>query len=144
MTWNIRIKDGYNTCNTARVSQIGQLITAPYAFDQTSYKAMAVADTAYNYYGPFAGKQFVITGLNIKAGRDVSTTVDSVIILYEADSETSITVDKNLFQVGLTRSLTSVMTGINLLVNEGVYINGKCSDNSVAINILGYYIPKLT
>ena len=36
-----------------------------------------------------------------------------------------------------------VLTGLNLLVNGGKYVNGKTSDDDIHMTIMGYYIPEL-
>lgn len=128
----------------AKVSSIGQLIVAPIAYDETQYMELAADNTAYNFYEPRVGKQFVISGIRARADRDVSTTVDAVVIIYEATAIDTTTVEKTLHQENLVRSESILLLPTNILVNEGKYINAKTTDDDIHMTIFGYYIDKLT
>lgn len=126
----------------ARVTNAGELVVAPFAYDEVEFRELAEDDTAYNFYQPKPNHQFVMTGLNMKADRDVSTTVDAEVVIYEATSTTETTVSKVLFQEAMVRGeRTSLPT--NILVNPGVWINAKTSDDDIHMTIMGYYIPEL-
>lgn len=126
----------------ARVTKAGELVVAPFTYDETEFRELAEDDTAYNFYEPKPGHQFVITGFNMKADRDVSQTIDAVVIIYEAESIDTTTVAKTLFQEAMIRGeRTSLST--HILVNSGVWINAKTSDDDIHMTIMGYYIPEL-
>ena len=143
MTVPAEIVDGSGSRSKVRVSSIGQLTVAPFAYDETKFVELAVDNTAYNFYAPKAGKQFVITGVNAKADRDVSTTVYAVVIVYEAASASTTTVDKSLFQDAMVRGEKVTMMPLNILVNAGKYVNAKTTDDDIHMTIMGYYIPEL-
>jgi len=127
----------------ARVTDAGELVVAPLAYDETEFRELAEDDTAYNFYAPKPDHQFVITGFSMKADRDVSTTVDAEVIIYEATSTSEATVSKVLFQEAMVRGeRTSLST--HILVNAGVWINAKTSDDDIHMTIMGYYIPELS
>jgi len=142
MTTPTHILDGRGTSQRACVTSIGQLITAPFAYDETEFREMALADTAFNFYQPESGKQFVITGIRTKASRFVSNTVDAEFIVYEASSENTLSVDKILYEDAFIRGEGATLR-VNIVVNEGKYINAKTDDATFFTNIFGYYIPKL-
>ena len=144
MTTPTHILDGRGTESRACVTSIGQLITAPFAYDLTEFREMSLADTAFSFYLPKAGEQFVITGIRIKAGRFVSNTIDATIIIYEAPSSVSLTEDRILFEEALIRGEDVTFLPTNILVNEGKFINAKADDTTIFINITGYFIPRLT
>jgi len=138
------ILDGGGTRAKAGVTSIGQLIIAPFAYDTPEFRELNIINTAFSFFSPRVGGQFVISGMRIKAGRFVSNTVDATIIIYEAPSKTSLTEDKILFEEALIRGESATLLPINILVNEGKFINAKTDDATIFINIFGYYIPRLT
>jgi len=127
----------------ARVTNAGELVVAPFTYDETEFRELAVDDTAYNFYEPKPDHQFVITGFNMKADRDVSQTVDAVVIIYESTSTSETTVSKILFQEAMVRGERTSLT-THILVNSGVWINAKTSDDDIHMTIMGYYLPELS
>ena len=128
---------------TVRVTKSGELVVAPLAYSETKFVELAEDNTGYNFFGPKSKKQFVITGINAKADRGVSTTVDAVVIVYEASTEDTTTVDKVLFQDAMVRGEKSELFPLNIFVNAGVWVNAKTSDDDIHMTIMGYYIDKL-
>ncbi len=138
----VQIIDGRRgTKAKAGVSNIGQLITGAFAYDDTQFVELAVINTAYNFFTPRAGQQFVITGIRAKADRQVSNTDDADVVVYEASSATSTTVDKVLHQEAMIRGESITLIPINVLVTEGKFVNAKTTDDDIHMTIMGYYIP---
>ena len=127
----------------AKVTSSGELVVAPLSYSETQFKELAVDNTAYNFYAPKPNKQFVITGIVAKADRDVATATDASVIVYEADEEDSLTVKKVLYQDAMVRGEKISLTDLKILVNAGVYINAKTSDDDIHMTIMGYYIEEL-
>lgn len=127
----------------AHVTPLGQLVTAPLAYDETVFKELAVANTAYNFYKSQSGRQFVITGIRAKADRDVSNTADADVVIYEAAAEDALTVDKVLHQEAMIRGESITLIPVNILVAAGKYVNAKTTDDDIHMTIFGYYIPVL-
>ena len=50
---------------------------------------------------------------------------------------------KVLIQFVVTQSTVVPVTGLNLVVSAGVYVNAKTSDDDVHMTITGYYITEL-
>ena len=90
---------------------------------------------------PMTGNRFVITTINLYANQGVSNTSDATVTLYEATGTTITTVSKNIFVANMVRQDTITLTGINLILSEGKWLNIKTTDNTVIATILGYYIP---
>ena len=126
--------------NTAQVTNNGELVVAPMKYDDAMFNLLDTVDTAYVFYDPKPGQRFVITGFTYKADRDVSNTVDATIVIYEASSETSTTVDKTLHEDRLIRGEDKTVTGIRLLVNAGKWVSAKTDDDDIPMTIFGYYI----
>ena len=135
---NVRILAG-DCVRFAKVTPQGALVVSKAEFDDASFKAMVVDNQVYNFYLPVVHRQLVITGMRLKADKDVSTSVTSTAIFYEADSATSTTVDKVLHQEALLKGDQASLFPMNLLVNEGKYVNGKVDDGGVHVTIFGYY-----
>ena len=129
---------------TAAVSQLGQLIVAPYAYDKTEYKELAAPNTAYNFYVPESGQQFIITGIRAKADRQVSPTSDADVVIYEAAAPDTTTVSKVLYQEAMVQGEAITLVPTNILVNTGVWVNAKTTDDDIHMTIFGYYIPVFT
>ncbi len=133
------IKDGGGTKSNARVTKNGQLVTSPISYDETVYKELAADDTAYNFYAAKPGQRFVITLIRAKADKQVSTTVDADVVIYEASSSSTTTVDKVLHQEAMVQG-DNVTMNTNILVTEGKYVNAKTTDDDIHMTIMGYYL----
>lgn len=138
MSTPVRIVDGPYT---AKVTQLGQLVVAPLAYDETEFRELAVDNTAYNFYVPKSGKQFVITGIRAKADRQVSPTADADVVIYEAAAPDTTTVAKVLHQEAMVQGESIALLPLNILVNTGVWVNAKTTDDDIHMTIFGYYIP---
>jgi len=142
MTQPTHIVDGAGSLSRARVNPTGALVTGPLSFSDTTFVEFAVADSAYSLVEPLAGQQFVITGLVLGADKDVG--VDGAIVeIYEASSNNTTTVDKTLFQTSVPQKDNVALFGLNFLVNEGKFVNGKTDDDDIHTTIGGYFIPKI-
>ncbi len=128
----------------AKVTELGQLVVAPLAYDETEFRELAVADTAYNFYVPRSGKQFIITGIRAKADRQVSPTSDADVVIYEAAAPDTTTVSKVLYREAMVQGEFATLLPLNILVNTGVWVNAKTSDDDIHMTIFGYYIPMFT
>lgn len=145
MSTAIKIVDGRNnTSVTAGVTSIGQLVVAPFAYDETVFNTLDVAGTAYKFYDPKPGQQFVITGVLAFADKDVADNSDTEIVVYEATSDSTATVDKTLLQFGMGKLTSIPILPLNILVNEGLFVNAKTGDDDIHMTIMGYYIPRIS
>lgn len=142
MSTPVRIKDSA-TGVEAGVTPRGQLITAALAYDETAFVELAEPATAYSFYKPVSGRQFVITGIRAKADRQVSTTVDADVIVYEASAEDATTIDKVLYQEAMVRGESATLIPLNILVRAGKYVNAKTSDDDIHMTIMGYYVKQV-
>lgn len=129
--------------NPAKVTKSGELVVAPLHYSETVFNILDAIDTAYHFYPPRPRQQFVITGVVVFADKDVSDASDTVIVIYEADSTTSTTVDKVLIQFGMGKLTSLPLLGLNSLVNKGKFVNAKTGDDDIHMSILGYYISEL-
>jgi len=124
----------------AKVTDRGQLVVATIEYSEAYTVSATVINTAYNFIGPKAGKRFVITAILLNADKSVSATNGAVIVIYEATSATSTTASKTILSIELLKQVNRDITGLNLIVSEGVWLSIKTDDNNINATILGYYI----
>ena len=127
----------------ANVTPSGEFVVAPLAYDETEFNELAEDNTAYNFYGPKSGQQFVLTGLLAYGDKQVSAVTNATVVVYEATSEDTTTVDKVLIQFEIGQNQSLPLSGLHLLVNSGVWVNAKTDDDDVHMTLMGYFIPKL-
>lgn len=143
MTVEIKLADGHGDPNHAKITHIGQLVVAPYAYDLVESNELAEPDTAYNFYKPVANWQFIITGIVAKADKQVSNQVDAAVIIYESEEVLSTTIDKVIFPLDMVEGDLVTLGPLNIIINEGKFINAKTTDDDIHMTITGYYIPKV-
>lgn len=138
----IRGHDGTGGVN-AEVTQRGQLIVAPIQYSSPFSVSLIAVDTAYNLVWPKADNHFVVTDLLITGEKSVDVNTDATVIIYEADSDTTLTELNVLFSLSVPRSGIIPMTGLNVITgNITKYINIKTSDATINCTLMGYYLGK--
>jgi hypothetical protein len=139
MSGPVRVVDASGAGAGAKVTQQGQVVVAPYAYDEVVAKTSSADDTAVNFYKPKANQQFVITAILLTA--DSNVVGSAITQVYEADTDTETTVVKTILLIDLLKNKNRDVTGLNILVGEGKFINLKANDSDVSAVITGYYIP---
>lgn len=127
----------------ANVTPSGEFVVAPLAYDETEFNELGTINTAFNFYGPKANKQFVLTGLLAYGDKQVNSASNATVVVYEAASIDTTTVAKVLIQFEIGQNQSLPLSGLHLLVNSGVWVNGKTDDDDVHMTLMGYYISKL-
>ena len=140
---NIIGSNGQGARTPVTITRSGELVTAPLHYSETQFRELNLTGTAFSFFQPKSGQQFVITGFSFKANRSVSNTVDARVVLYEASSVDSIVEDLVLFEDAMVRGERTGYTNTNIIVSQGKWINATTTDASVFITVLGYYINKL-
>lgn len=141
MSTPIQIRSSNGDGFGAVVTKNGQLVTAPVAYDQVKTISLNVDDAGFTFYAPRAGQQFVITAILLTADKNVTT--DCIVEIFESAAEDSNVVSESILLIEMLKNTGRDITGLNFLVSEGVYVNGKTDDNNVSATIMGYYITKL-
>lgn len=130
---------GGATNTEAKVTKFGQLVTTPIEYSDPMFKSMSVVDTANNFFTNKAKKQIVITDVIAFANKDIGPN-GATVIIYEATSTTTITISKTILQLDMLKNTSVIITGLNLIVTIGLFVNGKTDDNNVALTIAGYRV----
>jgi len=100
---------------------------------------MNVADTAFNFYIAKTKQRFVIVGLILNTNKDIGVN-GAIIDIYEANTNDSTTIDKQILKLNLLKNQTTTVIPILFGVTEGKFVNGKTDDTIVNVSIVGYYI----
>ena len=100
---------------------------------------MDLVNTAYNFFLPLSNQQFIITGVVASADKDVGNDGTDIII-YEATSLTTTTVDKVILQLPLPKQTTIYLGGLDFEVTPGRWVNAKMDDDDVFMTIGGFYV----
>lgn len=138
MATEMAIVGGGTNQRTALVSNSGELLTRPFAYSDPKFQDMDVAATAYNFFAPKVGEQLVITDIVAFADRDVTTQTQ--LDIYEADSTSSTTIDKQILRLDIAKLTESPHHGLLWLVSEGKFVNAKHDDDDIFLTIAGYFV----
>jgi len=138
----VEVKDSHNG-NTARVTRFGQLVTSPLAYSTPVQKILDVTNTAFNFVAPSAGNFIVITDILVYASKSVSNTTPADIQIFQSDEVDSLTVVEGITRPQLIAGSSSELTGLNLIVDPGRWINATTDDATVQITIMFYTVPEV-
>ena len=125
---------GGKKLTAAKVTDRGQVVVAPLDFSIPSSISLVCASTAYNFAAPKSNKIFIITDIIISSGSGASQIVD----LYEANSETSLTVQKQIFNLDMSAKTYVPLTGLNWKLTQGFWLNAKSNGTTAMVTIAGY------
>lgn len=140
MATPINIKDS-DSGKVAKVTKFGQLVIAPIAYSTPVTIELDATATAFNFITPEQGSQIVITDIIAAANKNVSATTPANIEIFAADSAESITPDPLIVSPQLVRSSNAGATGLNLLVEEGKWVNATTDDAEILVTIMFYRVP---
>ncbi len=140
MVISIVVEDGEGTGRLAKVTSAGALAIGPPHFNLAEFNELAVANTAYNFYQPRSGKQFVVMAIFAYGDKQVAGATNATVEVYEATTSDTTTVSKTIMKFEIGQNEFHPFSNLNLLVNGGVFINAKTDDDDVHMNILGHYI----
>lgn len=133
------IEDGAGKGTVAHVSSRGQLVVGPLEFSDAYAVEVDTINTAFNFVPPEPNKRFVITDMLLYANKGVGAN-DASVQVYEATSATSTTVTKAILDIEMLKNSARDITGLNLLITEGRWVNIKTDDNTIFATLMGYYI----
>jgi hypothetical protein len=126
--------------NRATVTRFGQLVVAPVDYSVPVAQTLDLVNTAYNFVEPSQGQNIVITDIILTANKNVGVN-DATVTLYEA-SDVNVTVsDKDILNLEMIKQSNIVMTGLNMIVSEGKFVNAKTDDNDIFVTIMYYRVP---
>lgn len=136
----VNIQDG-DTGVVARVTKFGQLVVAPIQYSTPIAVDLDVTGVAFNFIGPAQGQQIVITDIIASANKDVSNVDPADVTIYAADTVDSLVESPVIVAPQLTRANNLALTGLNLIVDEGKFVNAKTTDTIITVTIMFYRVP---
>jgi hypothetical protein len=126
---------------TASISKYGQLAVGQLEFSQFYLGTAIQVDVAVNVVPPITNKQFIITSIIISADRSVGANGAIVDVFENVTSGTDGTINREIIQEELAKQTRLTLTGLNIIVSEGSWVNVKTDDATVRCNISGFYVP---
>ena len=125
----------------AKVTPFGQLVVAPADYSIPVAESLSVAGTAVNFIDPSQDQQVVITDIIASADKNVSSTTPADLEVYQATAPDTATVLTSIVRPQLIRSGNFILTGLNLLIPSGVWVNAKTDDAAILLTIMYYRVP---
>jgi hypothetical protein len=139
MALKSELVDGRGGSQKACVTSRGELVVGRSDYSLAYNVTADVINTGYNLVEPKAGKRFVITDIFLYANKNVGAG-DATVVLYEADADNTATVSKTLFTSEMLKQTRADLTGLNLIVTAGKWVNVKTDDDDIFCTIMGYYV----
>ncbi len=140
MSTPINIKDS-DSGVVAKVTKFGQLVVSPLQYSTPVADELDVIDTAFNFIVPQQGHSIVITDIIVSADNNVSNVTPAEVAIYEAITADTTTIDTGIVSPRIVRADNLALTGLNLIVPEGKFVNAKTNDNNVLVTIMFYRVP---
>lgn len=122
------------------VNEAGEILVSDGPYDLAQFNELGEINTAYNFFGPRGREQFVITGFLMYGDKQVNSSTNATVTIYESSQPDSTTEDRVLVQVEVGQNQSIPFPNIRILCNKGVYLNGKTDDDDIHITIFGHYI----
>ena len=133
------LTDGKGAGNKACVTSRNQLVVAPLDFSEAYDQEVDTINTAFSFVPPRPSERFVVTDILLYANKGVGAS-DASVVIYEADSAISATVLKSIMSLEMLKQTSRDITGLNLIISEGVWLNIKTDDNTIFSTVMGYYV----
>jgi len=129
-----------NGSQQVKVNEAGELLISDGPYDASEFRELDLTNTAYNFFGPRGREQFVITGFLMYGDKQVNSSTNATVVIYEASESDSTTEDRILVQVEVGQNQSIPFPNIRILCSKGVYINAKTDDDDIHMTIFGHYV----
>jgi hypothetical protein len=123
-----------------KVNAAGEVLVSNGPYDLAEFNELDLINTAYNFYGPKGQEQFVITGFLMYGDKQVSSSTNATVVIYEATAPDTTDESRVLVQVEVGQNQSIPFPNIRILCNKGVYVNAKTGDDDIHMTIFGYYV----
>lgn len=122
------------------VTPFGQLVVAPLEYSSPITMAMDTIGVAFNFMAPVSDHFIVVTDIIVSADKDVSNTTPADVDIFTADAHDSVTPINEILRPQLTRASNFSLTGLNLKIDPGVWINATTTDTIVLLTVMFYRV----
>ena len=131
---------GGKTRNEALVTRLGEVAVSPLFFSKFYNGATASNDVPVNILEPKHGMGFVIKAIILSGDRSIGAS-GAVTAIYENNTSGTDTVQETvIITEEIAKQTRMQLTGLNILVSPGKWVNVVSDDVIVRCNISGYYI----
>ena len=139
---NIAVKLlGSDELHQVKVTELGELVTAPIEYSTPYYVGVEVLNTAYEVVPAKSSMRFVITALLLNSRKDFgSATVAQTLTIYEANPADIDTVINIVTQVDMLKNDRLPISGLNLVVPPALSLVAIADDSAVDVTVAGYYV----
>jgi ABC-type molybdate transport system permease subunit len=139
MTFPITVACGKSNTR-ALVTKRGQQVVAPLEYSEF-YTATTVSNNvAVNVIKPRTGKNFAITDIILSGDRSIGANGAVTQVYENTTGPTDTTITKLIYADEIAKQTRAVLTGLNIIVTVGSWVNVVSDDVQVRANIAGYYI----
>ena len=129
--------------NVAEITKRGQVVVAPLDFS-TFYSAQTAANNVpVNVTIPNTRKSFIMTDIVLAGDRSIGASGAVTKIYENSVGPTDTAITKLIYEDEIAKQTRAILTGLNIIVTEGVWINVVSDDVIVRCNIGGYFIDTL-
>ena len=136
----VSLSDPLKQGQSATVNNRGELIVGRSLPSTASTAIMGTANTAVNFWGPKAGCTFIITDILLYANKSVGAG-DATVTIYEStDGPATSTQSVVILSTEMLKKTSRDLTGLNLEVTAGNWVNGITDDDDIFATIMGYYV----
>ena len=122
------------------ITEYGQLVVGPIAYSKSSVVVINATGTGFMAIPPVAGHKIVLTSAFVRADKNVSSTIESDILVYESKTNTGTTSYSDILNIGLIKQ-QFVNIPMSYISSEGTWILCSASDATVDISLFYYYVP---
>lgn len=129
-----------NGSQQVQVNEAGELLISDGPYDLAVFNELGTINTAYNFFGPKGREQFVITGFLMYGDKQVNSSTNATVTIYESSQADSTTEDRVLVQVEVGQNQSIPFPNIRILCNKGIYLNAKTDDDDIHMTIFGHYV----
>jgi len=125
---------------SVRVTEFGQLVVSSVDYSVPVNQKLDTINTAFNFVAPVAGQQIVVTDIILTANKNVGAS-DATVEIYTATAIDTTTVDASILQLEMKKNTSLSLTSLNMITDDGVWLNAKTDDNDVFATIMYYRVP---
>lgn len=119
----------------ANVSDLNELYVVNRFPNEAVFNAMTTLD-AYNFAPPVTDANFILDG--VICNSDNLVTGSAIVDIYEADAVDSTTIQRSILRFDVARLDTIYLTGLNIIINKGFWVNAKTDDNNINLTLIGH------
>jgi len=138
MATPVRIVGGGNKI-PAGVTTFGQLVVAPLDFSRPATARLLVAGAVVNLIEPKQGHSIVITDIMVSTSKDLGPNGANITV-YEADTAITLTSLEDIFETEIVKNTFVPITGLNLGVPQGRFVNIVTNDANVFATVMFYRV----